>query len=312
MERGSMTDDEKKKQAVDALLDSQSSRDPANPYSQKLSGMFAVDPLPDLGKVRERILAGRFSPQLQKTIKPEWRNSYLALAAVALLFFTGIILLNRYAGGDPRNLQTTEQAVRMKAVNYAKSVEVYYRNADSLKTSLADKKLTLVAENISASFSFEPNQDVKALEINTHGVKVSVIGTKFIVDSSERGTVVMVREGRVRVVAGNDEFVIAANQVFSTSADTRKSAVTNSDGLVLFENFSNPQFDTNKELRPRILGKPGKTDPAGMSPITVTLRSGTVVKGFLIHEDAAAIQIKVPAMGNKALAIEKSEIVERR
>lgn len=307
-----MTDDELKKEAVDALLDRPQASNPANPYGQKLSGMFAAEPVPDLGKVRARVLASRFTPQQQKTVKPDWRNSYLALAAVALLFFTGIILLNRYQGGDSKNTETAEKAVQMKVANYAKSVVVYYRNAETLNTNLADKKLTVVAKNISASFSFDPNADVKALEIQTHGIRVSVIGTKFIVDSSERGTVVAVREGRVRVVTEKGEYIVAANQVLSASPDQKVPAVTNSDNAALFDNFSNPGFDASKELQRKNTGATGNADAVGTPPITVTLRSGTVVKGFLIREDAAAIQVRVPAMGNKALAIEKSEIIERR
>lgn len=304
-----MNDEQQKTKAVDAFLAGEAVGD--DRHGKVLNRLFprelATEELPDFAAVREKILQRRGGTG--KVLAFRWRFPLYAAAAVALIA-AGLLLFQRQ--GDTPDSMARQAATqkKMQPESYHGSVDAFFRQASGVTTSLQEKQLTLKASELTALFSFEPNAAVTGVTIETRHGSVSVIGTKFIVDSTAAGLLVAVQSGKVRVRTLGKEYLLQAGQELRMAVERRSTVVstTAGDSAKLFADIQNPAAAWPDTHLPRATDS---VREKAAQPITLTLENGATIKGFLQYEDENSLRVRVTAMGQKELTFRKSEILER-
>lgn len=305
-----MKDENRKEQAIESLLQLKQN-DTENVHFDRLQKAFSerAEREPDFALQKEIIRKRWAEKRSQARVR---RQVYLPVAAAAALAIgIGFWLLNRQA---PTNFQEAAVAQLRPAENplrdIAGGLSVRFRPGADVTERRSTAAVVYEAKEIAGHFRFKPNENIRNVAIQLPHVRFTVVGTEFIVKGNAQQAFLAVKSGVVRVAHAGHDYLVRGGDFWSLQNGKILQGHSGKAADQLFASFHDLSVNVDK-LVDSVIHVPAQPVERPMPRITVTLKSGSEIRGLLASEDASALYVKTAATGGDTIRISKDEIAKR-
>lgn len=276
-----MSHDNEKQAAVEALLGISTAEAKENPHYQKLQRAWS-DTETGNHRSSEQLRAAILAAVGDESRKPARKITawWYIVAAAMVLFTINLFIWLPTKTHLNTTLYTANEATQV-VPNLGPGIEARIATAKSFVATRHGKWLQISAQKLEAEFQFKPKTQGERLTIKTPTADFEVVGTKFTLNADEKSATLRVLEGRVRVKSGKVDQLVKAGEYWSGGTP----------------------ISTQKQEKP---------DSVKVVRIRLRLRNGSAFEGVLESENALQLRLRVPALQDQIVTIQKSDIAESK
>jgi len=301
-----------KQKAIDSLLDLGLHSSSNNRYSERLRAAFPEDSGKaelDLERMRVQVLAKQRRIEAERR---KWRRHQVPfLAAATVLLAAGMVFW--FGVNGHRHEGEIIASVNTGVVTHteiAQSLTLNLRATTGISRKQEGDAILLSTDAISGVFDFTPKRKSETLTISLPGVTFEVVGTKFILECSGGSFFLAVDHGAVRVTTEGKQETISTGNFWSQKSGRQVSGSFGSEGKLLFSRFNDASISVSSFVE-KILIQPQRPKvhrESSTRAITVTLKSGSVVRGELLSGENGDIEMQTPSTGSQIMRFKREEI----
>ncbi|MBV6493904.1 MAG: hypothetical protein LDLANPLL_01928 [Turneriella sp.] len=266
---------------------------------------------PDFERLRQNILSQN-QPIKIETFRSKKFYTPIAVAASTLVAIGVVYLLRQYptTNKSATVVIASSASLHNRELHYSQALGVRVKSATNFSESVVGNRLQIKAQTLSAEFNFHPNAVLSKVEIFLPDVVFEVIGTKFILHCNEGHSFLAVDEGVVKIIASGKSHLVPSGAFWANEAGKEKMGMYGVGGQTLFKDFSQSDFQPHSVIEKIIQSKQIPTLQSGK--VSITLKSGSVLRGTLVSQDESSVKIRAAATGGQVLRFNREEIARIR